>query len=306
MAQHLFATQEQLVEFWNRGRGFLLNRFKNCLHYTSCETYQFNPPGINLTRQGFDTSADVLRVLGHEGPGWYACPFCRPRVRSDGTTASLASPLTEDANEPLRAEAGAPLEPAGVYCEPSSSQRRYDHRNCQSLFGYAQEVHRRSGAACELCFAGRSSKLCFDLWRQLTVEHLIGDSQGGYLRDIRSAVERCYPSMPWSEREAFAGRIDAANTITACSFCNATTSHDKFEKRMDEIITEAHGTPEEMLKHVVSQLKLILEKKRASARWKLEAVRAAFEADIRPSIEEARGRWTDPPPPIVPDSGPSA
>src|SRR5205807_243716 len=56
----------------------------------------------------------------------------------------------------------------------------YDYRNCQSLFGYAAKVHERSGGVCQLCSAGAAG-LDFDLWRQMTVEHLIGESQGGYL-----------------------------------------------------------------------------------------------------------------------------
>ena len=53
----------------------------------------------------------------------------------------------------------------------------YDYRNCQSLFGYAAKVHERSGGVCQLCGAGTAG-LDFDLWRQMTVEHLIGESQG--------------------------------------------------------------------------------------------------------------------------------
>jgi hypothetical protein len=53
----------------------------------------------------------------------------------------------------------------------------YDFRNCTSLFGYSAAVHVRSGGSCELCDAGDSSD--FDWWRQLTVEHLIGEGQGG-------------------------------------------------------------------------------------------------------------------------------
>jgi hypothetical protein len=60
----------------------------------------------------------------------------------------------------------------------------YHYRNCQSLFGYAAEVHRHSGGVCELCGAGATG-IDFDLWRRLTVEHLIGESQGGYAKQIR-------------------------------------------------------------------------------------------------------------------------
>jgi hypothetical protein len=168
------------------------------------------------------------------------------------------------------------------------SRDKYDHRNCQSLFGYAQEVHRRSGGVCELCFAGQEAPLSFDFWRQLSVEHLIGESQGGYLRQIREILMRRFPSQSQSERAAFAARIDAANTITACSFCNSTTSRDRSPKTMEQILTEMPGTPEEILENAVDELRVILDKKRADVRWKLGSVRAAFEAEVRPELEKVR------------------
>jgi len=173
---------------------------------------------------------------------------------------------------------------------------RYDHRGCQSLFGYALEVHKRSGGVCELCHTGRESPLSFDLWRQLTVEHLIGESQGGYLNKIRETLRRRFSSLSPAEREAMAWRINAANTITACSFCNSTTSRDRNEKTMEEILTEAAGTSEEDLAQVIQQLSAILEKKRADVRWKLDSVRDAFEVEVRPQLEKVRsGRPALPP-----------
>lgn len=76
---------------------------------------------------------------------------------------------------------------------------KYDHRNCKSLFGYAAAVHIRSGGICELCGAGGGA-LDFDLWRQYTVEHVIGESQGGYLKAILKAwlpAIRRWPQASW-------------------------------------------------------------------------------------------------------------
>jgi pentatricopeptide repeat protein len=53
------------------------------------------------------------------------------------------------------------------------------------LFGYAAKVHERSGGICQLCGAGRV-ELAFDLWRQMTVEHLIGEAR----------VDTCAKSRP--------------------------------------------------------------------------------------------------------------
>jgi hypothetical protein len=164
---------------------------------------------------------------------------------------------------------------------------RYDPRNCQSLFGYAQEVHKRSGGICELCIAGGDS-ISFDFWRQLTVEHLIGESQGGYLKQIREILLRRFGNLSRAESEAMALRIDAANTITACGFCNSTTSRNRNDRTMEEILSEVEGTPEQVLEHAVRQLNAILERKRAEVRWKLESVRERFEADVLPELQRAR------------------
>ncbi len=70
----------------------------------------------------------------------------------------------------------------------------YNYKSCQSLFGYAFAVHVRSGGTCQLCGCGGSA-LSFDLWRQMTVEHLIGKKQGGYLKEIRLAVAEHFPAL---------------------------------------------------------------------------------------------------------------
>ena len=65
----------------------------------------------------------------------------------------------------------------------------YGHRNCQSLFGYAAKVHERSGGVCQLCDAG-AVELGFDLWRQMTVEHLIGKARV----DTCARSQRAWPA----------------------------------------------------------------------------------------------------------------
>ena len=89
----------------------------------------------------------------------------------------------------------------------------YDYRNCQSLFGYAARVHERSGGVCQLCGAGTAG-LDFDLWRQMTVEHLIGESQGGYLRQIASSLADRFPGLVPGEIATIAAKIDAANKLS--------------------------------------------------------------------------------------------
>jgi hypothetical protein len=164
----------------------------------------------------------------------------------------------------------------------------YHYKNCQSLFGYAARVHERSGGICQLCGAG-TDHLDFDLWRQLTVEHLIGESQGGYLRAIRqSLAERC-PNLAADERRELAIRIDQANTVTACSFCNATTSRTQADISMSEAIATApDAPPDAVYDHVTKDLASILEAKRVNVAWKLASVRAQFDTAVAPRLALVR------------------
>jgi len=164
-------------------------------------------------------------------------------------------------------------------------KKQYDYRNCQSLFGYAREVHKRSQGICQLCGYGAGPQVNFDLWRQLTVEHLIGESQGGYRQDIRVAVAQRFPELSPEEHELLVQRIDVANTITACSFCNSTTSRESHPKGMTQLIEETQGKPTEVVDTIVLELARILERKQADVLWKLQAVREAFEKIIEPELE---------------------
>ncbi len=167
--------------------------------------------------------------------------------------------------------------------------KQYDYRNCASLFGYAEEVHKRSGGICQLCDCGQGPQVDFDLWRQMTVEHLIGQSQGGYLKDIRAAIAQQFPTLPPEECERLARRIDKANTVTACSFCNSTTSRTKHSKGMTQLIKEIGGTPDEVVDAILLELGEVLKSKQADARMKVQAVREAFAKFMEPELVRQRG-----------------
>lgn len=153
----------------------------------------------------------------------------------------------------------------------------YDYRNCQSLFGYAQQVHVRSKAICQLCGCDAGDPPDFDLWRQMTVEHLIGRSQGGYPADILRAIKTKFPQFPEPDQLRLARQIDEANTVTACSFCNSMTSRDRHSRNMEQLLTEAAGTPDEVLAAISRELQAVLEGKRAEVQWKIQSVRRAFD-----------------------------
>ncbi|MGA3800664.1 hypothetical protein ACPCYX_23280 [Pseudomonas fluorescens] len=153
----------------------------------------------------------------------------------------------------------------------------YDYKNCQSLFGYAFDVHARSSGTCQLCGCG-GAELTFDLWRQMTVEHIIGKSQGGGLKDIRLAVTERFPELSLEDCEVLSKAIDAVNTVTACSFCNSTTSRNHCHISMTNIIQTSSSEPLEVVKQVAAVLQPILEQKRADVQWKLESVRQEYES----------------------------
>lgn len=157
--------------------------------------------------------------------------------------------------------------------------KKYNYRNCQSLFGYSAEVHIRCNGRCQLCGCG-GPPLDFDLWRQMTVEHLIGKSQGGYLNEIRLLVDAKFSDYTDVEKEKLARKIDAANTVTACQFCNSTTSRDSNDVSMHDLFAASKPDSKAILKSVEMVCKEILKRKQQSVRWKLESVREAFQEHV--------------------------
>lgn len=166
---------------------------------------------------------------------------------------------------------------------------KYDYRNCQSLFGYAEAVHRRSGGVCKLGGCGARRPVDFDFWLQLSVEHLVGYSQGGYLKQIRKLLVTRFPHLPPEKCEEFARRLDEANTVTACRFCNSTTSRDLNPETMAELLGESLN-PQDAVDSAIAKLDLILKRKQADVQWKLKSVRVAFHEAIRPDLMAARSR----------------
>lgn len=152
---------------------------------------------------------------------------------------------------------------------------RYDYRACQSLFGYAQRAHRRSQARCQLCGCGDPTN--FDFWRQLTVEHLIGQAQVGHIKRFLPLLQRRFPHLSAREIQGLAVAIDDLNTVSACGFCNSMTSQIRAPNGLDELIAAAVD-PAQLLESVRIVCEAMLQRKKDSVLWKLEAVRAAWES----------------------------
>lgn len=88
--------------------------------------------------------------------------------------------------------------------------------------------------------------------------------------------------------------IHEANIVTACQFCNSTTSRDRAPMTMEELIARGPEDPRALYVAVVEELQTILDRKRSIVAWKLEATEEAFEREIRPELE--RRREQDPSP----------
>jgi hypothetical protein len=104
--------------------------------------------------------------------------------------------------------------------------------------GYGRATHERAGGIGQLCDCGDGPEVDFDPWRQFTIEHLIGEGQGGYPRRIRAAVDSRFVQLAQDERWALAARIHEANIVTACQFCNSVTSRDGAPFTMEEAIAD--------------------------------------------------------------------
>lgn len=166
--------------------------------------------------------------------------------------------------------------------------RPYDEIGLLSLFGYGRAAHERSGVICQLCGCGAGDDIDFDLWRQFTIEHLIGQGQGGYLPRIQAAIENKFPRITKGQRLDLARRIHEANLVTACQFCNSTTSRDVSRFSMGDLLAELPDEPEALLRVLIQRLQEILDTKRERVRWKLRSVYRAFQEDIRPALLQRR------------------
>ncbi len=258
----------------------------------------------SITQLLTEAITEMADVFGREDlEAWFSVRY--PRVKRSSLHAHIVSATVNN-----RSRRHHSANPDLVFRRPDGSFERYDpsrhgawskdgeslllnkpydYGGCQSLFGYAKKVHARSGGICQLCGYGGSG-MDFDLWRQLSVEHLIGQSQGGYPPEILSAVAGRFPELSLAEQTQMVLRIDEANTITACSFCNSMTSRDRSPKTMAELLNEVEGGPEEVTAVVIQQLEVIRDRKHRDVTWKLEAIRVAFEREVAPALQQARSR----------------
>lgn len=155
----------------------------------------------------------------------------------------------------------------------------YNYKSCSSLFGYSAKVHIRFKAQCQLCGCGGGNPPDFDLWRQMTVEHLIGKSQGGYLKQIEQSTRDRFPQYSSKDIELLSEKIDELNTVSCCQFCNSTTCRDTSDISMYELIKNGKDR-ESILISIEQNCKKILKEKQETVTSKLEVIKEAFQNEV--------------------------
>ena len=102
------------------------------------------------------------------------------------------------------------------------------------------------------------------------------------------AIARRFPELTSAERERLVQRIDEANTVTACSFCNSMTSqHDKHGSSISKLLDRAKGSPDEIVDMILLEINKLFDDKRVTV-TKIEAIHAAFDRLVRPDLLKAR------------------
>lgn len=202
MAVHSFSTREELHSFWRQGRGYLLNNFKNCLHETTCKTYQYNPPGVNYTRQGFDTAADVIATFGPGSRVWQSCPTCKPHLSLGVRPAHTAPGVSSDKKNGMDAERESRQRQSG----PAALDALSDANRAKAVIAYDAvfgEMDRALWCLSQHCRAalleGQSTPVVEALvW---TVKSWWGVQ--GVRTESKPLIARALASLKWS-RHAFA------------------------------------------------------------------------------------------------------
>ena len=167
------------------------------------------------------------------------------------------------------------------------SELKWNPRNCQSLLGYAEEVHRRCCYQCVYCEYG-GPDITFPAWRQLSLEHVIPakwldwTAIRGLLHNGFEVSDQEWPKLRRAIEEECCG--------TACHFCNSVTSqygrgHEETHRKFLAIFASpelrSHTGPrdrEKALLKRITQLRIeVLCEKKSVASQKLILLENEFK-----------------------------
>jgi len=163
----------------------------------------------------------------------------------------------------------------------------WDPLSCQSLLGYGRAAHERSGGVCAYCGLG-SDGVTFDLWRQLTVDHVIASNTigpGGLGKLIRA---KCFPNLPEGELKKLFESINRINLVTACSFCNSMTSRKRTrsiheimpDEPSEEVVAADHPLVEALLSRLEQLVDVERKDKVKYVQARLDTLKEYFDGQI--------------------------
>jgi len=106
----------------------------------------------------------------------------------------------------------------------------------QSLLGYGYPVHVACRAQCMYCGMGLDNKqtpeVKFDLWKQLSVEHIVPARWWPPHTTIIQEALRERLGCAEEDSRSLCERIKRMNTVSACHLCNSMTS--RYPKRAED------------------------------------------------------------------------
>ena len=179
------------------------------------------------------------------------------------------------------------------------SSCNWDPNSCQSLLGYAAPVHERSGGICAYCDYGKGGKVQFDMWRQLSVEHVI-PSPVIWRDAVKDKLARVFgwSKDDWPKKHQpqkghrgydFQKAIEEACCVTACHFCNSMTNRflkkeleEEFHRILDASDIRAECGEQSKKEYFLKRIRRLanepMGKKRECVAERIDKLREAFGA----------------------------
>jgi len=108
--------------------------------------------------------------------------------------------------------------------------------------------------------------------RSLSVEHIIGKTQEGYIHQIKKAVTKAFPDYTKDQVIKLSEKLDTINTVSAHTFCNSITSRNHADRDMDEMIMKFAPDEETLISEVKKECKKTLDFKAISVKEKIQVI----------------------------------
>jgi hypothetical protein len=126
----------------------------------------------------------------------------------------------------------------------------------------------------------------FDMWRQLSVDHVIPTSSlghGGW-----GQVRERFPNLPKSRLAELHRQIDEINLVTACNFCNSMTSRMKPHSicpilptaRQDSAVSLEHPAVRGLLDRIRAAVARLRLEKRRYVSMRLAKLEGVFKREV--------------------------